>query len=515
MSGLLAVIDGWAERTPQAEALSDAHGAMSYAALATEARRWAAAFAAAGVGIGDRVMMLAPPGRESLIALLAADAIGAMWSGLDPRLRADEIAARIGDLRPALLLSFATLGRRRFAPDLMPALARHGVHHPLVLIAEAAGSRPPDQPGTTSLDQFLERADGAAPLVQPDPSRATIVVYTSGSSGVPKGAMLSAAAMIDFARRQNALWSVAPMRTLNFLPVSHAGAIVDLTVPTLVAGGCVVFQRKFDAAESLALVARERVSFWGSVPSTFILQAALPQFADADLSSVQLIAIEGAPIPPDLAEILLPIAPIATNYGMTESCSAITAMAPTGSVAELTDSIGVPFGDAEVRIDAADGDGVGEILVRSPRNLLGYWNNADATQAAFNADGYFRTGDLGELLPDGRLRLRGRKREMFKSGGYNVYPAEVERAIGAHHAVEDVAVVPMADRLWQEVGVAFVVARGGVDRAGLPDLLKSWCGERLADYKRPKRFVVLDGMPLLPVGKVDRQALRHRAEDPA
>ncbi len=513
MSGaLLAEIDRWAARSPDADALVDCRGRLTYLALADESRRWAAAMRAAGVGSGDRVAMLAPPGREALLGLLAAEAIGAIWAGLDPRLSTAEIDDRIADLRPALALSFATLGGRDTAAGLLSALSNHATDAPLVLIGEDDDAGTDARPGAMTLAAFLDRArDDALPPAD-DEGRPAIIVYTSGSSGTPKGAMLGAAAMLDFARRQNALWPVAPMRTLNFLPMSHAGAIVDLAIPTLAAGGCVIFQRKFDALASLQAIATERVTFWGSVPSTFILQRAHPEFAAIDLSSVQLIAIEGAPIPPDLASALLPIAPIATNYGMTESCSAIAAMAPTRSVAELVASVGSPFGDAEVRLDLPDDEGVGEILVRSPRNLIGYWNKPDETRAAFTADGFLRTGDLGALLPDGRLRLRGRKREMFKSGGYNVYPAEIERAIGLHDAVAEVAVVPVADPLWQEVGTAFVVPRDGADAAALPNILRAWCGERLADYKRPKRFVLLDAMPLLPVGKVDRKALQRRAE---
>lgn len=505
---LLGALAPW-EPDGARTALTDLHGSMTYGELAAEARRWAVAMAACGVSAGDRVAVLAPPGRESLISLLAATELGAVWCGLDPRLRPDEIGPRLADLAPRLVMSFDTLFGRAPGPQIAGLVQAQGREIALVLMPEDAVGAVSD-PGQ-ALDAFLAGA-GEPPHRPPappaGPAAPAIIVYTSGSSGAPKGAMLSAGAILDFCRRQNALWPVEPLRTLNFLPVSHAGSIVDLTMPTLVAGGCVVFQRKFDALESLHLIEREAVTFWGSVPSTFILQLAHPQFCEVGLGSVQLIAIEGAAVPEDLAAKLLPIAPIATNYGMTESCSAIAAMAPTRDLTELTASVGLPFGDAEVRIDAADGE-IGEILVRSPRNLLGYWNAPEATEAAFTAEGFFRTGDLGVLLESGHLRLAGRKREMFKSGGYNVYPAEVERVIEMHPDVASVAVVPAPHPVWGEVGVAFVVSSGGPDR--LTDALVALCGERLADYKRPKRFVLLDQMPLLPVGKIDRTALRARA----
>ena len=504
-SGILAQVERWAMAAPEREALVDEQGSMTYRALAAAALGWAAAMAAAGVGAGDRVLMLAPPGRESLVALLAGEYLGAIWSGADPRLSAEEIAFRVADLAPRLILSFARLGARSYAADVEAARRAHAPDAAVVLIGD---KQTPQQAGAIQLQAFLAGSDGVTPPRAADPAAPLLVVYTSGSSGRPKGAMLSAGAIVDFARRQNALWPVAPMRTLNFLPVGHAGSIVDLTVPTLVAGGCVVFEHKFEPLASLRTIERERVSFWGSVPSTFLMQVALPEFGSVDLSSVQLIAIEGAPIPPELAARLVGVAPIATNYGMTESCSAISATAPTRSVDELVDTVGAPFGDAEVRIDAEAGPG--EILVRSPRNLLGYWNNPEATRAAFTDDGYLRTGDVGERLPDGRLRLRGRVREMFKSGGYNVYPAEVERVIGAHPDVHEVAVIARPDPLWQEVGVAFVVPRPG---AAADRSLAAWCGERLANYKCPKRIEIVDALPLLAVGKVDRTSLRRRAEE--
>ena len=496
-----------ATHAPESEAAVDESGRWTYAHLHQQVLRWAAALSAHGVGPGERVAMLAPPGNAALVCLLATLRQGAAWCGLDPRLREPELEHRMGDLQPHLVLAFGRLGERDYRAELKRVLALQAAGSALVLI---------DAPDAddSSLATFL--ALGGSNDVPPDRSafdarQAALVVYTSGSSGVPKGAMLHEAGIVDFCRQQNALWPAQPQRTLNFLPVSHVGSLVDLSLPAVVGGGCIVFQRKFDPLASLQIIETERISFWGSVPSTFVMQLELPQFKTTDLSSVRVIAIEGASIPAELAAALMPIAPVATNYGMTETTSAITAMPPTRSVAELTASVGRPMLGTELRIATDTPGEVGEIEVRSPRNLVGYWRQPQATAAAFTDDGFFRTGDLGALLPDGRLRLAGRKKEMFKSGGYNVYPAEVEAAIGSHPAIDMVAVVPVPHATWGEVGVACISTKAGASAHTLPEAVDRLCSEQLADYKRPKRVLVLPALPLLPIGKIDRQALRALA----
>jgi acyl-CoA synthetase (AMP-forming)/AMP-acid ligase II len=241
---------------------------------------------------------------------------------------------------------------------------------------------------------------------------------------------------------------------------------------------------------------------------------ALPGFARFDLSSVQLIAWGGAPMSRETIERLKAVCPnLASNYGMTETSSAITIIEPTSDLDILANTVGRPRPGIEMRLVDQDDqlvgcDQPGEIQVRSNSNFLGYWQQADATAAAFTADGFFRTGDLGERRTDGRIRLIGRLREMYKSGGYNVYPREVEAVIEAHPGVATAAVVSVPDPLWQEVGVAYVVPRDSITT----EQIEQHCRERLANYKLPKHIVLTADLPLLPIGKVDKRALRALAE---
>jgi acyl-CoA synthetase (AMP-forming)/AMP-acid ligase II len=508
----------FARQTPHAEAAVFSDMRWSYAELDRRVDALAKALLAAGVVKGDRVATMQTPRPEFLAAFLAAASVGAIWVGLNPKYRLAELNHAVTDAEPKILLSRTRIGERRYDADIRalqdacPALERIVIFDDDPLIA-----------GATALRDFV--VAGAA-LTPGDLANARmkcggrdpcLIVYTSGSTGRPKGAVLGHDGIIAFCRAQNALWPLDPYRTLNYFPINHVGCVVDIAAPCLVAGGCLIFQEQFDAVRSLEAAVNERVTLLGSVPSVFQMQLAVPDFDRYDLSAVQLIVFEGAPMPADLIEQLLRLGKnIATNYGMTETTSAITALEPTRDAALLTNTVGSAFPGVDIRLTTADGrvaatGEVGEVWVRSQYNFLEYWHDAAATAQAFSPDGYFRTGDLAVQRPDGRYRLAGRVKEMFKSGGYNVYPREVETVIEAHPAVTLAAVVCAPDPLWQEVGIAFVQSNAPLAAAEL----RQWCASRLANYKIPKRFVLLPALPLLPIGKIDKVELRRLALETA
>ncbi len=502
-----------ARRAPDAEALVLGERRVSYADLDAAINDLAKAFMAAGVGKGDRVATLQTPHPDFFVSFLAATTIGAIWVGLNPRYRRQELAHVLRDSAPALLLTRTRIEDRDYKDDLLELGAEGVLPARVVLFADE-----PALSGADSFTAFLEAgrgvsdADLAARRDACGGRDPCLIVYTSGSTGKPKGALLDQAAIIAFSLVQNRLWPVEPLRALNFLPINHIGCVVDLSTPCLTAGGTIVFMEQFDAAASVRAIETERLTAAFSVPSVFALQAALPEFDTVDQSSLQLAVWEGAAIPSDTLERLAAVAPrLATNYSLTEAL-AITIVEPTVDRDVLLQSVGFPFPGVEVRLidadghDVADGEG-GEIVARSPYLFSGYWRQPEATAAAFTPDGFFRTGDLAVRRPDGRYRIVGRLKEMYKSGGYNVYPREVEAAIEEHPAVALAAVVAAPDPLWQEVGVAYVM----LNAAAEPGDLAEWCRARLANYKVPKRFFVEPELPLLPIGKVDKVALRERA----
>lgn len=506
---------GWhAGRRPDVEAMVLGARRINYRQLHQMVERLARALIAAGVKKGDRIATLQTPHPDYFVAFLATASIGGIWVGLNPRYKLEELTHVVTDAEPVLLLTRTRIEERSYEQEILSlkqscaALRNIVVFDGDPLMAQSVAMSDFLLAGDAITDRALEAARQACSTRDP-----CLIVYTSGSTGKPKGALLHHDGISAFSLAQNRVWPISPQAVVNYFPINHVGCVVDCSTPCLVAGGKIVFMEHFDPSECLALIAREKVSMWGSVPSVFQMQLALPDFASHDLSAVQLIVWEGAAMPEDIIDRLIEICPrLATNYGMTETTSAITVVEPTCELEVLANSVGRAFPGVEIRLTGPDGKEVpdgeaGEVQTRSRYNLLGYWRRPDATAEAFTPDGFFKTGDLAVKRADGRYRIVGRLKEMYKSGGYNVYPREVEATIETHPAVALAAVVAVPDPLWDEVGVAYVVPRGTISAAEL----EAHCRAHLANYKVPKRIVVTQELPLLPIGKVDKRALKERA----
>ncbi len=510
---------GWHARyRPQTEAMVLGKWRITYSEFHDAMERLTRALLAAGVRKGDRVATLQTPHPDYFIAFLATASIGAIWVGLNPKYRVEELKHVVTDAEPTLLLTRSLIEGRSFAEDIAALRAANPRFSTIVIY-----DGDPLIPNAVTMSEFLRSGETVADTALTQAREACggrdpcLVVYTSGSTGTPKGALLHHEGIVAFSREQDRVWPVEPFSMLNYFPINHVGCIIDCSTPSLVAGGKIVFMEHFDPAESLAIMAREQITMWGSVPAVFQMQLALPDFATYNLSAVQLIVWEGAAMPIETIERLIRICPrLATNYGMTETTSAITVVTPTDDVDILANSVGTAFPGVELRLAGPNGEEVpdgreGEVQTRSVYNLLGYWRRPAATDDAFTADGFFRTGDLAARRPDGRYRIVGRLKEMYKSGGYNVYPREVETTLEHHPAVALAAIVSVPDPLWDEVGVAYIVPRHPVEI----EELEAHCRAHLANYKIPKRFVIADELPLLPIGKVDKRALKMLAEKEA
>jgi acyl-CoA synthetase (AMP-forming)/AMP-acid ligase II len=498
----------WAAARPGAEAVVFEGGRWDYAELARRVDACARGLLAAGVRPGDRVATLCPPSPDFYVTFLATASLGGIWLGLNPRYQRRELEYVTGDAGPRVVFGRTRIQDRDYGADL-DALAAAGPVERVVRL-DAAG------PG--GLDAFLAAGAGVtdpalaaarAPVTPADPC---LIVYTSGTTGRPKGAVITHHGLVHVARVQWAIWPVEPQRVINNLPVNHIGCVGDITCDTLVPGGTVIFQEQFDPGAMLRLVETERPTFFGHVPTALQLLVAHPAWAATDFSSVQVIIWEGAAAPPSLIEALRARCPsIANAYGMTETVGSVTFTFDADDTATLAGTVGWPVPEYEVRVAGPDGAPVppgqpGEVQVRGDFVTTGYWNRPEATAELFTADGWLRTGDLAEARPDGALRLIGRLREMYKSGGYNVYPREIEQVLEAHPDVAMAAVIGVPDPLYQEVGHAFVLAHPG--RRPAPGALEAHCRAELANYKVPKRFTVADAFPMLPIGKIDKQALR-------
>jgi fatty-acyl-CoA synthase len=330
------------------------------------------------------------------------------------------------------------------------------------------------------------------------------LLYTSGTTGKPKGVMIPKRQLYWNGYNTAINWGlrdddVSPV----FTPLYHAGGIAAFLIPIFCAGGTMVLHKSFDAAQVWRTIEQERCTVVLGVPTIWKMLMDAPEFATVDLSHARWFISGGAPLPQFIIDAYQKRGVVfKQGYGMTEvgvNCFTMT----VDESFRKPGSIGKPMLFTEVKLESMDGE-VGEMWIRGPHVSKGYWNNEHATWDAYGKDGWFCTGDLARRDEEGFFYIAGRRKEMFISGGVNVYPAEIEAELVSHPAVSDAAVVAIADETWGEVGIAFVVSSASDGE------LARYLAQRIARYKLPKRFVFLDALPRTPYGKVVKEELRKR-----
>jgi fatty-acyl-CoA synthase len=491
VSTLPALLAHWRAMTPDADAAIEAGRRLSYAQLSDAVEHRARALIGAGVQHGDRVAMLAPPGLAFWINFLASAEIGAIWVGLNPRYADKELSEVVARVAPRVLVASNECDGRDYRPWLKSQGDDIRVLAPEVSFDEDALAPP-----------ILYRAR----RVLIGPNDACLIVFTSGSTGAPKAVVMRQGALVGASLIQANIWSAQPLRVLNNLPINHIGCVGDLGVYTLAGGGTLVFAARFDPKQTLDLIEHHRISVWGQVPTMFQLTLDAEGFDPKRLASLQRIFWGGAQASPELVRRLSQLGPaLATSYGQTETVGSIAFTPETASEHLLARSVGRAVAPYEVRI-AGDGE-EGEIEVRTPFGMSGYWNG-DAIEPLDMIAAWRGTGDIGSISTDGDISLLGRVHDVFKSGGYNIYPGEIEAALEAHPGVRQAALVGVEDQLYGHAGWAFLVTENEA-----PDAqdLRAHLSAHIANYKIPKRFVFVDALPLLAVGKVDKKQLRERA----
>jgi acyl-CoA synthetase (AMP-forming)/AMP-acid ligase II len=482
--------------------VSSAGWAVSYADLDRLSSEAAAGLRASGVREGDVVALALPPIPEYPIAYLAAAKVGAVTAGVNPRLSPPERDAVLAVAGPRLVIATA---------DLVPTNASGEVH----LIAPATGA---EEIFADLRRVGASRHDGLA-VVPDDPDRPLVIVFTSGTTGTPKGAwfcnrQLSAICDIDVGDR----WGGGG-RGLIGTATAHLGFMTKLP-GNLRQGGCSYFTERWRAEEALRFTAEHRLTTVAGIPTQVALMLQVPGFDDYDLSCVKAIVIGGGPATAALVEEARRRfdAALMMRYSCTEAAIGI-GTALNDPLEDAVVSVGRPLKGVELALlDAddrpvAEGE-VGAVCLRSAAVMSGYWGDPDATRAAFTTDGFVRTGDMGWLDEQGRLHLSGRSKEMYVRGGYNVYPVEVENVLSDHDDVAAVAIVPRPDPVMGEVGVAVVVPRRAGEPPGL-DALRQFGASRLAAYKLPEDLRLVDELPLTAMEKLDRKALAALIAAPA
>ncbi|MFF4777961.1 long-chain fatty acid--CoA ligase [Microtetraspora fusca] len=502
---LNAGVGGWparrAQMTPNRRAFVFGDRSLRYAEVHERTTRLAWRLREAGVRAGDRVAYLGPNDIAFAETMFATHVLGGIFVPLNFRLAAPEIAYMLRDSGASVLVYAPECAEAvRTLPD-MPDLRT------VVALASPA-------PGEHEYETWLSAGDATPIDVPVALDDIALILYTSGTTGRPKGAMLSHA---------NLVWNTFNIMigvdvasdevTLISAPLFHVAALDQTLLPTFVKGGCSVIMSSWDVDACYDLIEKHGVTWMFGVTTMFAAFARSPRWAGADLSSLRNLMSGGAAIPGALIRTYQERGLVyCQGYGLTETAPGATFLEAEES-ARKVGSAGVPVFFANVRVVRSDLTDVeigepGEVLIQGPNVTPGYWRNPEATAAAFLDGGWFRSGDIATLDGEGHLYIVDRVKDMFISGGENVYPAEVEGVLFEHPAVAEAAVVGVPDPTWGEVGRAFVVRRPGVDATG--DELRAFLLGRLAKYKIPRYFEMVDSLPKTGSGKIQKRQLRSR-----
>jgi fatty-acyl-CoA synthase len=428
---------------------------------------------ARGLRRGDRVSTLTGNSGEHVALMFACAKTGAILHPISWRLAAPEIAYQLDDAEPSLFL----------------------VEEPYRELGDAALELAHVRPA-------LEHSGEGALHGQAEDADPLLLIYTSGTTGKPKGALLTHA---------NCFWTnlsfdlATGVRAddviLQVLPQFHCGGWNVQSILGWWKGARLILERGFEPARALELIERERITTMMGVPANYLFMSQEPRFAAADLSSLRLAVVGGAPMPEALLETWSARGvDIVQGYGLTEAAPNVLCLAP-GDARRKAGFAGKPYPYVECDLSAE-----GELLVRGPNVFPGYWRNDEATAAAFREE-WLLTGDVAERDAEGDYRILGRLKDMIVSGGENVYPAEIESVLHEHPAVADAAVVGVDDDRWGEAGVAFVVLAAPATE----DELRGHCVAHLARFKVPKSFQFVDELPRNSMGKIQKSRLKVTA----
>ncbi len=445
-------------------------GNLTYAELEQRIAVAAANLHARGVGPGDRVALLLPNGPAVVAAFFAILRLGAVAVPLNILLAPPEVEARLEIAGSSLLID-----------------------------------------DENALDDAVKPLDSFSEVEHDDPA---VVLFTSGTSGKPKGAILTHGGIAAAADNAAGALRLGPEDVvLGAAPFSHVLGLATGVVATLFSGSAIAVVRRFQPEETLELMTRTRTTILLGVPTMLIALCDAARTA-AELPPIRIAHVGGASVPIEVARDFERTfgGEVYEGYGLTE-LSGIATTYVSGQTRK-TGSVGFPLGGTELRIVSLDGEvlpagEIGEVQLRGPSVIPGYWHDAQATAEAIDTDGWLATGDVGYVDDEGYLFLVDRKKELIIRGGYNVYPREVEEVLYEHPDVLEAAVVGVPhDRLGEEVA-ALVVPRPGA--APAPDVLRAWAKERLAAYKYPRVVVVVDDLPRGPSGKILKRAIDRTA----
>ena len=501
-----------ARRHAQHIAIDDGELQLSYAELERLSRHAGRALLAIGLEPGERVAIWAPNGHHWLVAALGSLMAGAVLVPLSTRLKGGEAADILRRSGARVLFSVGEfLGS--YIPDLLAGQPLDGLEQTIVLESARHGDR--TWQGFLCLAEQVPDEVLSRRMASFDGDSLSDLMFTSGTTGYPKGVLCAHGQNLHLFDSWGEIVGLQPGdRYLIVNPFFHSFGFKAGWLAALIRGATILPQRTFDAEAVLRRVEQDRVSFLPGPPALYSAMLDHPRRADFDLSSLRVAVTGAASVPPVLVQRMreeLGFASVVTAYGLTETCGLATVCRPGDDALTVASTCGRPLEGIEVRCVDAEGNPVstgepGEVLIRGYNLMKGYFNDVQASQEAVDAQGWLHTGDVGVLDERGYLRITDRLKDMFIVGGFNCYPAEVERLLMEHPAVAQAAVVGIADERLGEVGKAFVIPRPGASLAA--DELIAWSRTRMANYKVPRSVQLVDVLPLNAAGKVLKGELR-------
>ncbi len=498
------IVRQWGRSAPDAAALTLDDATLTWSQLYDRSQRVAGALRDSGVGEGDRIAFLDKNGMAYFEVLFGGSLLNAVNVAVNWRLAPPEIAFVINDAAAKVLV---------VSTDFASQLEELAGDLTTVTTIVILGSDPGDRLG---YEEWLAGSSPVDPELPAADDDVAVQLYTSGTTGLPKGVMLTNrnfAGLIDVASQ---LKIGSDTVSMVAMPLFHIGGS-GWALFGMATGTHSILVREIDPVAILQLIPKHRITHTFLVPVALLFLTMVPGVEDVDYSSLQVIAYGASPISEDLLVRCIDIFKCGFYqvYGLTETTGAITMLTPEDHVdtghRERLRSAGRPMNDVEIRcIDLATGaevepGTVGEIWIRSPQVMAGYWNKPDATSDAVTPDGWFKTGDAGYVV-DGYLYLHDRVKDMIVSGGENVYPGEVEKVLSTHPGVADVAVIGVPSDRWGEEVKAIVVK--AKDQDPTSDELIAHAKTQLGGYKVPKSVNFADSLPRNPSGKILKKDLR-------
>jgi malonyl-CoA/methylmalonyl-CoA synthetase len=524
MNSIVEAVFRHAEEQPERLAILYEDQAINYGQLRADVTRFAGALSTTGLQAGERVALFLGNTPAFVVAYLGTHLVGAIVVLVNTQYRQVELSHILNDAAVRVCVTSAE-GWETLCPLNVPSLEhiivvgetlnQPGTPAPTSEIAHQPGASASEPVDCTTFAEFLARGSGQARLSMPAAEAPALIGYTSGTTGLAKGALLLHRNLLANIRSVTSAWHWSgDDRLLLVLPLFHAHGLMVGLHGTLFTGGSLLLRPKFEAGDVLQTLKRDAsITLFFGVPTMYIRLLAEAERLGAPERPLRLYVSGSAPLS---AQVFTDFArvfgqPILERYGMTETIMNLT---NPYEGERRAGTVGGPFPDQEARVvdmqtrQLQPPGEIGEIEVRGPHVFAGYWKRPDATTEAFAPDGWFKTGDLGWQSADGYYTITGRARELIISGGYNIYPREIEDVLALHPAVAEVAVLGLPDPEMGEKVIAAIVHKA--DQTADDAEIIAFCRERLASYKKPRHVVFVDILPRNALGKVQKHLLARQ-----